>query len=72
MAETKQKPGSDEAVDNGCICPLPKSDKGLLGKFKKKDDGRWINVDCPVHGLPCCYCGKIGCKGDYLAYDCGE
>ena len=74
MTEIKDKPnpGSEEAVDLGCLCPLPRSGKGLFGMFIKKNEGRWISVDCPLHGTECTYCGKINCKGDRLAYDCGN
>ena len=67
----KPSPGSDEAVDKGCTCPSKKSGKGLAGMFKKRD-GRWIDTNCPVHGDHCTYCGEINCKGDRLAYNCGE
>ena len=66
----KPSPGSDEAVDAGCNCPIQKSGKYLRGIFNNHD-GQWINIGCPLHGVECTYCGKINCKGEFLAYKCG-
>ncbi len=43
-------PGSDEALDKGCQCPVLDNGhgRGII------IDGRteyWINGDCPIHGL---------------------
>ena len=73
MTEIKDKPspGSDEAIDAGCLCPIKKSGKYLRGIFNNHE-GQWINIDCPVHGVECTYCGKINCKGKFLSYNCGD
>ena len=74
MSELKDdtpNPGSDEAVDAGCLCPVKKSGKYLRGIFNNHESN-WINIDCPIHGAECTYCGKINCKGDQRAYQCGE
>ena len=44
IMETENKfivPGSDEAIDQGCICPVV-ANMGI-GKFY------WLAVDCPIH-----------------------
>lgn len=40
-------PGSDEAVDQGCTCPVLDNGRGNeeLGKVR----GFWINAGCPLH-----------------------
>ena len=39
-------PGSDEAIDQGCACPVLDNGHGRgPGPF-------WINVYCPLHGAP--------------------
>jgi len=42
----KPNPGSDEAVAQGCACPVMDNCKGQgigAGLF-------WINQECPLHG----------------------
>lgn len=39
-------PGSDEALDNGCLCPVLDNGHG-----KKRDGLFWMNADCPLHGV---------------------
>ena len=44
-------PGSDEAIDAGCTCPIldnahGRGQAGLGGTFNF-----WINANCPVHGM---------------------
>lgn len=39
-------PGSDEALDNGCLCPVLDNGHG-----KKKDGLFWMNADCPIHDI---------------------
>jgi len=63
MTEIKPEP-------ENCTCPIQKSGKYLRGIFNNHD-GNWINIDCPLHGVECTYCGKINCKGEFLAYKCG-
>ena len=41
-------PGSDEAIEMGCICSILDNNhgKGIDGKGKLF----WINQKCPIHG----------------------
>lgn len=46
----KPTPGSDEAVTNGCTCPV--LDNGR-GRGAYQIDGvwqHWVSSDCPLHG----------------------
>ena len=50
MLSDRPNPGSDEAVEQGCTCPVLDNahGKGYLlqpGVF-------WINEHCPIHGKP--------------------
>jgi len=36
-------PGSPEAREKGCICPV-------LDNQEMPDDRKWIDVECPIHG----------------------
>jgi hypothetical protein len=36
-------PGSDEAVKQGCRCPI-------LDNQEMPDGRKWVNGDCPIHG----------------------
>jgi hypothetical protein len=40
------KPGSPEAVDQGCTCPIMDNayGQGIDGSF-------WLTDDCPLHGF---------------------
>ncbi len=46
--EPKPSPGSREAIEQGCGCPV-------LDNYHGKGFGNppkfWINADCPLHGL---------------------
>lgn len=43
-------PGSNEAVEKGCTCPVLDN---AHGKGARGDpDLFWINKDCPIHGIP--------------------
>jgi hypothetical protein len=50
---TKPSPGSDEAIAQGCKCPV--LDNGHGKGSGRAIDGRpvvfWINVECPIHNL---------------------
>jgi len=51
----KPTPGSDEAVAQGCTCPVADNayGLGLFGIYHGgPDDARlfWVNEDCPLHG----------------------
>lgn len=42
---TKPNPGSDEAIEQGCSCPVLDNNNG-----KGLGDGTfWFSGDCPVH-----------------------
>ena len=36
-------PGSPEAYDNGCKCPI-------LDNQEMPENRKWVNADCPIHG----------------------
>lgn len=40
-------PGSDEAQDQGCTCPIFDNNHGTYAPFQP--DGWWINAGCPIH-----------------------
>lgn len=37
-------PGSEEAYEHGCKCPV-------LDNYDMPDDKKWVNGDCPLHGV---------------------
>ena len=37
-------PGSEEAYEHGCKCPV-------LDNYEMPDDKKWVNGDCPLHGV---------------------
>lgn len=48
MSEYKYNPGSDEAIEKGCKCPVLDNGhgrgwKGIEGKFV-------VSFECPLHG----------------------
>lgn len=52
MSDHKPNPGSPEAVQLGCLCPMLDNGHGR-GSGRTSTDGRpvfWINGDCPMHG----------------------
>lgn len=40
-------PGSDEALDLGCKCPIIDNNHGRFPVMG--EDGYWINEACPIH-----------------------
>ena len=46
--DNKPNPGSDEALDQGCRCPV--IDNGHGNEKLGKTRGFWINAECPLHG----------------------
>ena len=42
-------PGTDEAIDLGCICP--KAAERLGGEMKALGGHFLINSECPIHGF---------------------
>lgn len=49
MGEYEYNPGSDAAIDRGCICPVLDNAHGQ-GCYKSPDGEFIINPDCPLHG----------------------
>jgi len=45
-------PGTDEAKERGCICPI-------LENQEMPQNVRWVDIDCPIHGR------KTGTKWEY-------
>lgn len=43
----KLNPGSEEALDHGCTCPILDNNHGYCPPFG--EDGWWINENCPLH-----------------------
>lgn len=43
-------PGSDEAIEQSCTCPVMDNahGKGIMGDGEKH--GYWITAGCPLHG----------------------
>jgi len=37
-------PGSEEAYEHGCKCPV-------LDNYEMPDDKKWVNAECPLHGV---------------------
>ena len=45
----KPNPGSDEAIKQGCQCPVMDNHYGKGFEWKGKTQF-WINGNCPLHG----------------------
>jgi len=47
MTDDVPPPGSDEAIDNGCVCPVIQNEhgEGYMG-----GDKYVMRFDCPIHG----------------------
>lgn len=41
------RPGSKEAQEQGCLCPVMDNRRGA----GTPDGHFWVNGDCPIHGL---------------------
>ncbi len=50
MADKVPNPGSDEAINQGCICPVLDNHYGA-GARGAYGDMFWVNGDCPLHGV---------------------
>jgi hypothetical protein len=47
MNKDLPNPGSDEAIEDGCTCPVLDNEFGSYEKTK----GRFVmTIDCPLHG----------------------
>lgn len=51
-ADTTPNPGSDEAIDGGCVCPVLDNGHGRGRPGVDGTDGPsfWMNENCPMHG----------------------
>lgn len=47
LKDSKPNPGSDDAVDRGCLCPVMANCRGR-GVFGREGEF-WMSSDCPVH-----------------------
>ena len=48
---SKPNPGSQEAIDAGCRCPVMDNHYGAGAYNDEKGEPLfWINEDCPIHG----------------------
>lgn len=48
-SDSKLNPGSDEAMDKGCTCPVLDNNHG---RGVGDPPQFWMNGDCPLHGFP--------------------
>lgn len=48
MSEYELNPGSDEALEEGCSCPVLDNSHGK--GIKHQEEEFWVNFDCPLHG----------------------
>nr|DAS11478.1 MAG TPA: hypothetical protein [Caudoviricetes sp.] len=44
------KPGSDEAVNKGCLCPIMDNGHGKGVGGNGEEYGWWVTSECPLHG----------------------
>ena len=53
---TKPNPGTKEAIEAGCTCPVIDNNYGKGIPIKTKDGtiqtGYWMSDNCPLHGFP--------------------
>lgn len=49
----KFNPGSDEAIENGCTCPVLDNAHGKRCGWPTVDGGPafWVTQDCPLHSM---------------------
>lgn len=52
MGKDKLNPGSKEAQDQGCTCPILDNHYGQGVPDGNGKVNFWMNGDCPLHGLP--------------------
>lgn len=50
MSDRMLSPGSQEAVDKGCLCPVMDNAHGAGIGGDGIRFGWWINEECPLHG----------------------
>jgi hypothetical protein len=51
MTEKQPNPGSPEAVEKGCKCPVMDNHNGEGRPSDGYDKSFWINRNCPLHGV---------------------
>lgn len=49
MTKDIPNPGSDEAIGQGCTCPVLDNSHGK-GAYKGREGEFIISLDCPLHG----------------------
>lgn len=49
---SKPNPGSKEAQDQGCVCPILDNHYGEGVPDGEGGRNFWMNGDCPLHGTP--------------------
>lgn len=49
---SKPNPGTKEAQDQGCTCPIIDNHYGKGVPDGKGGHNFWMNGDCPIHGIP--------------------
>lgn len=47
---TKPNPGSEEAQEQGCTCPVLDNNRGKGVPAGKGGVEFWMSSDCPLHG----------------------
>ena len=50
MDADKPKPGSPDAIKQGCVCPILDNAHGAGVGGDGEKYGWWTNADCPIHG----------------------
>lgn len=52
----KPNPGSDEAIEQGCKCPVMDNRRGrgipITTPEGELQIAFWMSADCPLHGMP--------------------
>lgn len=49
MQEIKPNPGSKEAQEQGCECPVIDNHYGKGIPIKNEENNFWISENCPLH-----------------------
>ncbi len=44
-------PGSDEAIERGCTCPVIDNGHGKMERYVDGERVWWIDSECPLHGM---------------------
>ena len=51
MTKSVLPPGSDAAIEAGCLCPVTDNHNGAGYVARDGVVMYWQNVDCPLHGV---------------------